>query len=68
MNAAAERTALLASAVSVALLPVAGLGAAFLSPECLRLYLPALALPDLARGLAIGLRSSTVGPMSKEQP
>jgi hypothetical protein len=68
VTATAERTALLTSAISAALLPVAGLGAAILSPECLRLYLPALTLPDLARGLAIGLRSSTVGPMSKEQP
>ncbi|BDD80671.1 hypothetical protein TPB0596_20760 [Tsukamurella pulmonis] len=47
--------------------PVAGHGGAFLRAEWLHLYLPALALPVLAQGLATGLRSTTVGPMSKEQ-
>ncbi|MEC4615717.1 hypothetical protein [Tsukamurella tyrosinosolvens] len=68
MTASAERTAILAAAVSAALLPVAGLGAALLSPGWLRLYLPALALPVLAQGLATGLPSSTADPQSKEQP
>ncbi|NMD56546.1 MULTISPECIES: hypothetical protein [Tsukamurella] len=66
MTAAAERTALLASAVSAALLPVAGLGAALLSPEWQSLYTPALALPALAHGLVNGLRWRDADPMSKE--
>ncbi|WP_435594767.1 hypothetical protein [Tsukamurella tyrosinosolvens] len=67
MTATAERTALLASAVCAGLLPVAGLGAALLRPEWLRLYLPALALPVPAQGLATGLRWYTADPtMAKE--
>ncbi|MFD9829061.1 hypothetical protein ACFWXB_16435 [Tsukamurella tyrosinosolvens] len=55
MTATAERTALLASAAA-GLLPVAGLGAALLSTECLHLYTAVLALPVLAQGLSAGLR------------
>ncbi|MCA0155542.1 hypothetical protein LB823_04965 [Tsukamurella sp. M9C] len=68
MTATAERTALLAAAVAIFLLLVAGLGGAFLRAEWLHLYLPALALPVLAQGLATGLRSSTADPQNKEQP
>lgn len=66
MTAAAERTALLSAAVSVVLLVVAGLGAAFLSPEWLSLYAPAIVLPVLAQGLATGLRWRKADPTIRE--
>ncbi|NMD56554.1 MULTISPECIES: hypothetical protein [Tsukamurella] len=66
MTAAAERTALLAAAVAVVLLLVAGLGAAFIAPEWLSLYTPAFVLPVLAQGLATGLRWRACDPVSKE--
>lgn len=66
MIPAAERTALLAAAVSVAMLLVAGLGAALLSPEWLSLYAPAIVLPVLAQGLATGLRWRKADPTIRE--
>ncbi len=66
MTAAAERTALLSAAVSVMLLVVAGLGAAFQSPEWLSLYAPAIVLPVLAQGLATGLRWRKADPTIRE--
>ncbi|KXP12702.1 hypothetical protein AXK57_00120 [Tsukamurella pulmonis] len=66
MIPAAERTVLLAAAVSVVLLLVAGLGGAFIAPEWLRLYTPALVLPVLAQGLATGLRWRAADPTIKE--
>ena len=66
MTASADLAVILAAASSVVLLVVAGLGGAFLSPEWLRLYTPALALPMLMQGLATGLRWCTADPMSTE--
>lgn len=66
MTAAAERTALLAAAVAAVLFLIAGLGAAFLGPEWLSLYTPALALPVLMQGLATGLRWRAADPMTEE--
>ncbi|MBS4102842.1 hypothetical protein [Tsukamurella paurometabola] len=66
MTAATEPTVLVAAAVSVVLLPVAGLGAAFLRAEWLRLYTPAVALPVLAHGLATGLRWRAADPTAEE--
>ncbi|GAA4676615.1 hypothetical protein [Gordonia humi] len=66
MTASADLAVILAVAVAMVLLVVAGLGAAFLSPEWLSLYTPAMALPVLAQGLATGLRWRAADPMSKE--
>lgn len=66
MTAAAERAALLAAAVSVVLLVVAGLGVALLSAEWLRLYTPALSLPVLMQGLVTVIRWCKSDPTIKE--
>ena len=66
MTASADLAVILAAASSVVLLLVAGLGVAFLSPEWLSLYTPALALPVLAQGLATGLRWRAADPTIKE--
>ncbi|MBS4104279.1 hypothetical protein [Tsukamurella paurometabola] len=67
MITAPDRAALLAAVVAVVLLVAAGLGAAFIGPAWLHLYMPALELPVLMQGLATGINWRTAAPMTKEE-